>query len=695
MKFAFENNYAYWLIPVCLIFAAGIVYLLYNNYAHFLPLKKVQKYLIYSLRFLFVFIISFLLLSPLIEMSDRKIVEPVIVIAQDNSGSIVLNNDSNYYRNVYPVEIQQFINDISEKFRVETVEFGSNINDSISFNFNDKQTDFSKLFTFIEKKYFNKNLGAIILASDGIINYNQNPLFLIDEINVPVYTIALGDTTKKKDIKIADVKYNKSAILGNKFPVKIITDITDLKETNTVLSVFHKGEKIFEKKITALSDDFTDESMLEIEANEKGIQYYQISLKPSDDEITIANNKTVIAINIIDEKQKVLILSNAPHPDIAAIKSAIKTNQNLEVKYLNINDFNEDILSYNLIIMYQLPGKSRMSANILKQIYKHKLPVLYIIGTGTDISAFNNIQTGIKILQSNESFEETVPILNNSFELFKVDDFKDLFINTTPLISPFGDFNINPDLNVLLYQQIKGINTNKPLMVLSNSNGHKTGCLFGEGLWRWKLYDYLNNSTLEDFNIFINKILQYLSLQISKNKFVVDIKNIYNELDEIVIYAEVYNENYELINEQEVSFDLFLENNKKIHYTFDKAGNAYKLSIGHLAPGEYSYTANVIINKKKYTLDGKFTVIKVNTETINNVADHQLLKQISQKTNGKFYYPSELKELSMDIYNNENIVPVSFLQKSIKELINYKWLFFIIIAFAGFEWFLRKFYGSY
>ncbi|GAB4280062.1 MAG: hypothetical protein Kow0068_04220 [Marinilabiliales bacterium] len=626
---------------------------------------------------------------------DRKIVEPVIVIAQDNSGSIVLNNDSNYYRNEYPTEIQQFIDDISEKFHIESVEFGSNINDTISFKFNDKQTDFSKLFTFIEKKYFNKNLGAIILASDGIINHSQNPLFLIDEINVPVYTIALGDTTKKKDIKIADVKYNKSAILGNKFPVKIITDITDLKETNTVLSVFHKGEKLFEKKITALTDDFTDESMLEIEANEKGIQYYQISLKPVEDEITIANNKTVIAINIIDEKQKVLILSNAPHPDIAAIKSAIKTNQNWEAKYLNINDFNEDILSYNLIIMYQLPGKSRMSANILKQIYQHKLPVLYIIGTGTDISAFNSIQTGIKIIQSNASFEETVPILNNSFELFKVDDFKDLFINTTPLISPFGDFNINPDQNVLLYQQIKGINTNKPLMVLSNSNGQKTGCLFGEGLWRWKLYDYLNNSTHEDFNIFINKILQYHSLQINKNKFVVDIKNIYNELDDIVIYAEVYNENYELTNEQDVSFDLFLENNKKIHYTFDKVGNAYKLSIGHLAPGEYSYIANVIINKKNYSLNGKFTVIKVNTETINNVADHQLLKQISQKTNGKFYYPSELKELSKDISNNENIVPVSFLQKSIKELINYKWLFFIIIAFAGFEWFLRKYYGSY
>ncbi len=38
------------------------------------------------------------------------------------------------------------------------------------------------------------NLGAVVLAGDGIYNQGVEPLFAASGLSVPIYTIALGDT---------------------------------------------------------------------------------------------------------------------------------------------------------------------------------------------------------------------------------------------------------------------------------------------------------------------------------------------------------------------------------------------------------------------------------------------------------------------------------------------------------------------
>ena len=44
------------------------------------------------------------------------------------------------------------------------------------------------------------------------------------------------------------------------------------------------------------------------------------------------NNEQNGRIDIRDSREKILLVANAPHPDIAAIKDAIESNQNYEVE---------------------------------------------------------------------------------------------------------------------------------------------------------------------------------------------------------------------------------------------------------------------------------------------------------------------------------------------------------------------------
>ena len=57
-----------------------------------------------------------------------------------------------------------------------------------------------KHFASVQDLYSNQNVGAVILASDGIYNEGSNPLYANFELNAPIHVIALGDTVPSRDV---------------------------------------------------------------------------------------------------------------------------------------------------------------------------------------------------------------------------------------------------------------------------------------------------------------------------------------------------------------------------------------------------------------------------------------------------------------------------------------------------------------
>ncbi|MFH2142040.1 MAG: hypothetical protein ABIJ97_06445, partial [Bacteroidota bacterium] len=433
--------------------------------------------------------------------------QPLIVIAQDNSRSIKRTKDSTLYTSGYKNDLNNLISSLGQDYEVMQHDFGSGIFDTISFNFSDNQTNISELFDLIEKKYFNRNIGALILSSDGIYNNGYNPAGIENNLKYPVYAIAMGDTNVHKDIILAEVLYNKIAFLGNKFPIKISFDIQKLKTVETELQIIKNNEILFSKKIKATSDNYSEEVYVEIDANAVGLQYYNVYIKPVDGEVSTKNNIMKIAVDVIDGKQKILILSNSPHPDIAALKNAIATNLNFQTDHFNINDFKGKPDDYNLIIMHQIPSSANAATPIFQQIFTKKIPVILILGSQSDIKKLNSLSTGLQIIQRKPSYEESVPVTNKDFSVFTTDNLPELTAIATPLITLFAEYKINPGVEVLFYQKIRNINTNKPLFLFNKLADHKIGIITGEGIWKWRLYERMNNGNSDNFDIFINKII--------------------------------------------------------------------------------------------------------------------------------------------------------------------------------------------
>ena len=262
-------------------------------------------------------------------------------------------------------------------------------------------------------------------------------------------------------------------------------------------------------------------------------------------------------IEVLDSRSKVLILSDAPHPDIAAISSAINANKNFESDEFYIKDFTGDISNYNLLVFHQLPSVINAATNILNEAKALEIPILFVIGQNTYLQRLNNTTDFHIAFNRNKQFEEIYPKFNKEFTNYTISkDIEDLVNNFPPLLCPFANYQNVAGSQVLLFQKIRNISTTKPLISFNTMNDQRMAFIFGEGIWRWKMYNYKNNGSDVLFNEFVNKIIQFLSLKVKKERFRIQVKNVFDENQQVKFKAEIYNKNFELINTPEINMQI-------------------------------------------------------------------------------------------------------------------------------------------
>ena len=685
-----------WFLIFCVLLGAAYAFILYYREKSLADTPGYVKGMMAAFRFIAITLIAVLLLSPLIRTTETESEKPIVIIAQDNSESIVVNKDSAYYRNEFPESLKNLSDQISSDYEVKTFSFGDKIEEGLKFDYSAKQTNFSNLFDEINTVYSNRNIGAIILASDGLVNQGANPMYAPGQINVPVFTIALGDTTMQKDIVLGGLKYNPTVYLNNNFPVEIQINARKCAGCITTLTVIRNGETILTKNINITNNNFYTNLPVFFEAKEKGVQKYRFELSTVTGEISATNNSKDIYIDVLEGRQKVLILGNSPHPDLSAFSQVIEANQNYEATVSLLDQFSGQLKDFNLIILHNLPSVRNKASNIIQNAKDNGTPLLFIVGAQTSLTDFNNVQKSLSVTDTRgTTINEVQPALAPEFSLFGLADPTIKYINELPpLISPFGTYKRGPDTYVLFYQQVGIVRTDNPLIIFMQGV-QRVGVIAGEGMWRWRLRDYADHENHDITNELFTKIIQYMSVKEDKSRFRILTRNNYLENEQVQFFSELYNQSYELVNDPEVSITITGSDDKTYPFTFSRTEKAYALNAGYFPPGDYKYTATARFQDQPITTTGRFTVSPLQVETNETVADHSSLYSLSEKYNGAMIYPSQISQLPALLMQREDIKPVVYTQNSLREIINLKWVFFLLLILISAEWFMRKRNGAY
>lgn len=693
-------NNSPWFILVCL--AVGLLYaaLLYFRSFRKKRWDKKINYALSTLRFIVVTLLCLLLVGPFIKQIKNNVEKPVIVFAVDNSSSIKAVEDS--------VLLERLKNDLST---LETaVEDKGYIADFQSFSeegtavldnmrFDNSSSDIHGLLKDIASDYEGSNLSSVILFSDGIYNRGISPTY--SPYSFVINTVGLGDTVPKQDINVNALYYNKIAYQGNKFPLVAEIENTGFANETVNVKVSRQGKTMASKPLKLNSNRGVNAVEFLLDAEQEGMQHYVVEVEPKTDEFTTQNNMAHAYLEVIEGKQKILMVAQSPHPDIKAMKSAIESNKNYEMHSVILSvDENEREAElanekYDLVIFHQLPGKGINPASYEKYL-KMSDSKFFIVGSQTDLSALNKLNPLVNIANINNDTDQVSAIYHQDFNGFQLDASKQNVISSfIPITVPFANVELKSGAQTLLYQKVGNVKTSKPMLVVGEQEGKKMAVMLAEGMWQWRLQEFANYENNDAFNTLLTKLTQYLSAKEDKRRFkVYPIENEFEDTEPVVFETEIYNDVYEQVYGIEVDLTISNENGEKKAFKYVTNKNNTQYRVSNLPEGLYQYTASTTIEGEKLTSEGEFTIKSLQIEALNLTANHNMLKQLAEESGGAFFEGSnaddlinklESQQAKGKIYTSEAYLPI----------INLKWLFFLLMLLITTEWGVRKYLGSY
>lgn len=684
----------YWLIPIVL-FSLLLTYWFYINNSWFSVLNPKWRWTLPAARFLTLTIIGILCLGFIFESIDYRKEKPIVISMIDESSSMLNYKDSSEVRKQL-FEYRDYLKSkVGEKYELVEMKVGSNA----AYAFPDRLlapvSNLSEGFEKIHNDFYNRNLGGVFFISDGNFNTGANPLYSAEKLPLtPIFCLGVGDTVPKRDLYIKNVAANEVAFLNNKFPVEVDVEAIKIGNETATVTLSKNGKTIDSKSVSFkdLNQDFSSVSFL-VEANEIGFHNYTVSISRTTNEYNYVNNKRSFYIEAIDSRSKVLLLASSPHPDIAAFKYLIEQDQNCEVVSTLISEWDKKIDAVDMIIWFD-PGYN-FDQSIQDAIIEKNKPVWYVIAPNTSSGIIDKLKIGMTHSGGSQT-DEMQGYFNSGFKQFEItDETKEAMSFFPPLTTKFGSVSLSYGSEILVYQRVGSINKTDPLLYFNKRGTVKYGVLFGQGLWKWKLNDYVRTKTFDHIGEIIQKTLQYLLIKQNDSPLRVSLPKRFTKDEEVLVNASFYNESMELITSPVINLSLTDESNKTSKFQFGVTGNMYKLSMGKLNPGKYTWTASTTFNGKNYKKSGVFVVEDISLEQLDNHANYNLLKQLTKQSNGVFNELKDYKKSIDVLLNRGDIATVSYKETSFNDLIDERLLFFLLLFLLSYEWFMRRWHGSY
>jgi len=694
------NLFIFFLLIVILIGTS------FFSYKYTIPkVSNTLRYFLFGLRALILVFILLLIFEPVYSIVHKEKIQSGIYLFVDNSNSIAVKDSSLRVK-----QINTLVNSLS-KINPENLKillFGSKIDSMTSgdlsgINLSETKTNFSKI---IEKLNFNSNhINSAVIVSDGIITDGIDPSYEADKLQIPVFTVAVGDSTQKNDISIYNIVSNQIIYAGKQTQIEVLIKNFGFGGKISKVTLYEEGNIISSQDVI-LNEFGLNRVYFNYKAVIGGEKKMNVNVKPLEGESSIINNNKVFYLNILDTKLKICIIAGSPSADVSAISTALGMDKNIQVKKLiqvSTNKFWNDIKptiidSSDILFLIDFPsGNSpyNLIDKVFSSIEKSNKPYLIMISSGVDLTKLMTYEKLLpfSINSANRGTIKVQPELisdNYSVYFSNSGNRKEIWNNLPPITQFAAGFTNKPGSNVLVKSNVRNINLNNPLIVVRNLGQQRTFSILAGDIWNWELQTA--DRYPEFFINFINDIVKWLSASPKNKQFSITTdKKTYFQNEQVEFTAELYDQTLNTIDTANINL-LISEKGHKTNFNFSHQGNGiYTLSYTPSEAGDFSYEGTAGINNSNIkSIFGRFSIEKIQVERLDTQMKTNFLKSLAKSTNGKYYSIndySNLKEMLIKINNNpakENKTTSEF------RLWGNAIILCILICLFAVEWILRK-----
>ena len=633
------------------------------------------------LRFFSVFGLLLLLINPIITRKTTETVKTPLPIVIDNSASMAdLKSDKEALELFNKLKSNS---DLADKFDIQTYQFDEDFLPSDTVNFKGKQSNIDVVAKNLKNIYKNQTFPTVLI-SDGNQTSGEDYVFTFNPQN-KVYPLVVGDTTTYLDLKVTQLNVNKYAFHKNKFPVEVFLNYAGTKSVNATFKIT-QGNSVLNEQTVSFSPSKKSATLnVLLPADKVGLQIFKASITSKEQEKNTYNNVKNFAVEVIDQKTEVALVSDISHPDLGAIKRSIETNAQRKVTLIKPNQINS-LQNYNILVLYQPNGTFK---SVFEQNKNAKINTWIITGNATDFNFLNQYQDHFDFKMSNQK-EDFLAGFNSQFNLFALDNIG--FEQFPPLENSFGKITPKGNINELLSATIRGISAEQPLFAFAENQGNRSAFLFGENIWKWRSAVYLKNKNFENFDIFLDKTIQFLASNNSRKSLVVNHERFYNSGEAIEITAQYFNKNYELDEKARLTITVTNAKTKQQKkYDLLRTSNSFKVNLDGLAAGNYSFTVKELNSNSVYSSTLEVLDFDIEKQFVN--PDWNKLNQLANQTSGKAYLANQADDLVKQLMADESYKAIQKTLVKKSPLIDWIWLLVLIAISLATEWFVRKYNG--
>jgi hypothetical protein len=689
----FSSTYSPLFLILFLIISAAVSFYFYRNS----NLSSSKKYLLASVKTAALFLLLALFIEPVLSQFFGSSNSRMDVILIDNSRSSAIGNNEEDIRKIISNSglindnyiVFTFSNELKELTSIDSLDF-------IGF-----ETDLSGALRSLKRSFPDRDFNSVTVISDGIFNSGGNPLYEAKTFLAPFITIPIGDTTRKKDIVLKDVLYNPKAFTNSPVKIRAYLNIQDFPPGAYTVNLKREGTIISSKLINSSAEQFTYEAEFDVTETAPGKVLYEVETAPADGELTYKNNAKKFFITYNDNKVNVLLVSGGPGYDNEFTGSVIKRLGNYNITYRtakspsefyegSIEPGNFPELSAIFLLNYPTSQTSAsVSSGIALNVKTHKIPLVFYAGKNTDYQKLNSFDELVPFNISRPNSGETLfnlqPVGSQDNPLSQVTGLEStpqIFRNVSGILPKPGSVTLATDKS-----------SGEPVMITRTSGDIKSTALLAYGLWKWKLNPITDGSKVMES--FLQESINMTLQKEKKTRFrVYPEKDVFDYLENVKIFAEVFDENYNPTRNALVNGRLYKNSGSKTaDLKFDPDENKYISVNTPLVPVEYNVEADAELAGSFYAKDeSRFVVDSLNTEYLETASNFHTLKELSMNTGGVFIDKENAGSLlsvidsTQNPFRNERLME-RFLRFNLWE--NRYMLGLILLLFTV-EWVLRK-----
>jgi len=708
-----------WLTIVLCLVLLGLSFLYYRRTTP--PLPPILRWFLLILRSLAFLGLFLALAQPILSYTRVIQQKKQMAVLLDRSGSMQLPNSAQ--SDETRLQMAENVLDGSEMAPVRdsldltVFAFAESLDVSDQgLNLTGNKTDFGRALQQLREASGINPPDYILLVSDGRATEGEDLPDMAASLGIPVYAVAVGDSSRTDDIALTDIEFNDVVYAGRKTEIKAIISQQGNIAGRMQISLAEGDRVLTQKTDDPPGDGKSGEYVLNLTPEKPGKMFLNINISAGDETNTL-NNRRTFAIKVLKSKLNILVYSSSVNQEYAFLNRYLESRDDYEVTRVidapggnrlgeRFPNTQEKLNSFDLVIMID-PDLSRLSSH-----YDRLLS--YMTDRGGAIMVFMG--------------EEYVGSVDGN----RVETLSPLAVaslRTQPI--RYGKFHIIPDARMVFHPVLKLAETREDIMAawanqppftqslavdsvrtggvslgyLEEADDHsRTTAIafkrYGAGkllassvmpFWHWAFYPIGVGGDASAYHEFLSGTIRWLTISDESDRITFKpVKEVFESGEEAAFEGFIRDEGFRPI--ENAAGDLIVTSRSgdttiaRILPDPARPGK-YTASAGALTPGSYAYHAEINADSVRLgTFDGEFAIDDIDRETAFSDVDWTNLAMAARISGGMFASYHNIGPLVEGIDMEATEIEETHDIRLWDNLA----LLIIIILTLSLEWFVRK-----